>query len=255
VGGSTGDYFQSTYDDIAADAWNAFQFLASRSEIDRSRIGLLGHSQGTAIATLTASKHPEIAFLILLAGLGLPAEEALEGQAVALTEARGGSAEAINKVRKEVRQIARLILDQAPLDSLRKELKVMAEAGSLRAGAMILGADDIESQVALYSSPWYLSQFTYRPAEVLPQIRCPVLALTGTLDPILPAAQNLLGLHKGLVAAKNPDITIVQLPGINHMLQTAKTGLPIEYSSLEETVSPRVQSVVTDWLKARFTNK
>lgn len=37
---------------------------------------------------------------------------------------------------------------------------------------------------------------------------------------------------------------------LNHMFQTAKTGLPAEYSQIEETISPAVLKVLTDWVTA-----
>ena len=64
----------------------------------------------------------------------------------------------------------------------------------------------------------------------------------------VPAAENLAGIKAAL--RNNPDVTTVELPGLNHVLQTAKTGLPNEYATIEETVSPVALKTVGDWIVA-----
>jgi hypothetical protein len=46
----------------------------------------------------------------------------------------------------------------------------------------------------------------------------------------------------------NPKATVVELPGMNHLLQDAKTGAPNEYNDIEETMSPTALKIITDWL-------
>ena len=46
-----------------------------------------------------------------------------------------------------------------------------------------------------------------------------------------------------------PTFTLVKLPGLNHLFQTARTGLVTEYAQSEETISPRALAVIVDWLR------
>ena len=55
-------------------------FLRSGPEIDAGRIGLIGHSEGGLIGAMVAGRDPEIAFLVLMAGNGIPAREMLLSQ-------------------------------------------------------------------------------------------------------------------------------------------------------------------------------
>ena len=62
---------------LAGDALAAVAYLKGRKEIDYKRIGLIGHSEGGLIAPLAASQSADVAFIVLLAGTGLPGEEIL----------------------------------------------------------------------------------------------------------------------------------------------------------------------------------
>ena len=95
--------------------------------------------------------------------------------------------------------------------------------------------------------PW-LDWFTnYDPTDNIRQTRCPVFALNGNYDCqvisslCLPAFQKLLPPSK-----KN---LIKEYPGLNHLFQHSTTGLPTEYGSIEETISPEVLSDIAAWIK------
>ena len=45
--------------------------------------------------------------------------------------------------------------------------------------------------------------------------------------------------------------TLRELPGLNHMFQTAIQGLPAEYGELEETFAPAALQIITDWVVSR----
>lgn len=69
VNRSTGDWRLQSFEDRAVEALHAVEYLRTRPEIDSTRIGLLGHSQGGRIAYLAASRAPRrVAFLVSLAG-------------------------------------------------------------------------------------------------------------------------------------------------------------------------------------------
>jgi hypothetical protein len=66
VGGSTGSTMDATSEDFAYDAIAAVEFLITRSEIDKTKIGLLGHSEGGIVAPLAASINYDIKFILIL---------------------------------------------------------------------------------------------------------------------------------------------------------------------------------------------
>jgi len=76
IGGSTGGMWgQRTLNDRADEVANAIKFLKQNTRINARRIGLLGHSEGTDVAVLVASKNQDAAFLVLLSPHAKPMRE------------------------------------------------------------------------------------------------------------------------------------------------------------------------------------
>jgi fermentation-respiration switch protein FrsA (DUF1100 family) len=87
------------------------------------------------------------------------------------------------------------------------------------------------------------------PVTALENVKCPVLAINGDKDLQVPSKENLSAIRKALEAAGNKAVTIKEYPGLNHLLQEAKTGLPAEYMTIEQTISPVVLEDITTWIK------
>jgi hypothetical protein len=69
------------------------------------------------------------------------------------------------------------------------------------------------------------------------------------------ARANLDAIGAALKAAGNKDFSVVLLPDLNHMFQTSKTGLPMEYGDIEETISPVALKTMSDWILKHTTQK
>jgi hypothetical protein len=109
--------------------------------------------------------------------------------------------------------------------------------------------DAVELQAALINTDWFRFFYDYDPAATLRQLHCPVLALIGSKDLQVPADQNLPPIRAAL--AHNPDAEVDELPDLNHLFQTAKTGSPGEYAQIEETISPIALTKITSWIQRR----
>lgn len=77
---------------------------------------------------------------------------------------------------------------------------------------------------------------------------CPVLVLNGERDLQVPPAQNLPAIQKALGVGRNRNFEIVELPGLNHLFQDAKTGAVSEYAEIEETISPAAMDRISSWV-------
>ena len=86
----------------------------------------------------------------------------------------------------------------------------------------------------------------------LRELDCPVLAINGEKDTQVPPKENLQAIRQALTDGGNSDFEIVELRQLNHLFQTAVTGSPSEYASIEETMSPRALQTIADWVLARF---
>jgi fermentation-respiration switch protein FrsA (DUF1100 family) len=101
-------------------------------------------------------------------------------------------------------------------------------------------------------SPWMRFFLKYDTRTALRRIRIPVLALDGSLDTQVPAKADLAGIDAALKAAGNRDYRVVELPGLNHLLQPATTGLAAEYATIDETIAPQVLELIASWINQRF---
>ena len=254
AGDTTGDTYQATYDDLVADTVAAVAFLARQDEIDPTRIGLIGASLGAAVATQTAARHEDIAFVVLFSGMGLVGRKVLFDQIVRIDLAGGLPQETVGEILERTREAIGWI--DAPIDDrLRREkLRPLArELRRLRRTSPFAAGDtelSIEREIDLLTSPAYRSGLSYDPAPDLRQLRCPVLVIHGELDLQVHPDVNLPPVEAALAAAPTDDVTIARFPGLNHMLQPAATGHPDEYGTSPR--SPEVYKRTAAWIAERF---
>ncbi len=65
---SEGNWVGADFDDLAGDTLAAVDFVRNREEIDPSKIGLVGMSQGGWIAPVAAAEDQDIAFVVSMSG-------------------------------------------------------------------------------------------------------------------------------------------------------------------------------------------
>lgn len=258
IGGSTGSVSNSTTADFADDALAGVRFLKSHPHIAPGRIGLLGHSEGGIIAPLAASRSKDVAFVILLAGTGLPGAEVLLDQGTRIARAEGAPEGRIQTQTADQRKVFELIRTEKDPVALRAKLQDVARAQVARlpeAERRSLGDNPeafVDKQVDVALTPWFRFFLTYDPRPALAHLRIPVLALNGERDLQVSADLNLPEIGKALKAAKDPDVTLRRLPNLNHLFQHATTGDISEYAKSAETISPEVLDIVTQWILERF---
>jgi len=260
VGGSTGDWSQATAEDFAQDALAGVAYLKTRKEVDPARIGLIGHSEGGEVAPLAASQSPDVAFIVLMAGTGLTGEEVIYLQQERILKAQGASDETIALSRAESEAIFSAV-KQEP-DAAAAEKRIRETMAQLRAGyteeeRKALGLSGLseaaaearlEMELKQVQSPWFRYFLTYDPKPALMEVKCPVLAIGGEKDLQVPPKENLAAIEEALKAGGHTRYTIKELPGLNHLFQTAATGSPSEYMKTEETISPSALAVIGDWV-------
>jgi uncharacterized protein len=80
VGKSKRTFQGATMTDFASDAEAGVAYLKTRTEGDSHRIGLIGHSEGAVVAPMVATHNSHVAFLVLMAGSGVPGDQILDVQ-------------------------------------------------------------------------------------------------------------------------------------------------------------------------------
>ena len=240
VGKSGGSYSQAVMADFASDGEAGVAYLKTRAEVNPRKIGLVGHSEGGIEAPMIAAHNPDIAFVVMMAGPGVRGDEILEKQVVLIGRAAGKSQADVEKDAAVQREVLATIKKDTDSAVLEKDLRAVM-AGKVPEAQMGM-------QIKMVSSPWFRDFLLYDPAATLSKLTCPVLDINGEKDLQVPPEQNLPPIRKALEAGGNKNFEVVELPGLNHLFQTAKTGGIAEYSEIEETMSPVVLEKVASWI-------
>ncbi len=253
TGGSGAGSAKDTSETFADDTLAGVAYLKTRKEIDPQRIGLAGHSEGGMIAPIAAVKSKDVAFIVMMAGIGQTGRDAILMQGDLLTKAGGSAPETTAQIRKIYEQIFAVlkaepdnaIAEKKIREVVSKETAVMTDAQKT---AFAPVAKQIEVQMGLYVSPWFRYFLEFDPAKVLEKVTVPVLAIVGDKDLQVPPKENLELIEAALKRGGNKNYTVLLMPGLNHLFQTAKTGLPTEYGMIEETISPAALKTISDWI-------
>jgi len=254
IGKSTGNFSTATSEDFAKDVFSAVEFLKTRNGINKSKIGLIGHSEGGLIAPMVANQTKDVAFIILMAGPGIPGDSILYLQDQLISKAAGENDEEIQRSKALQRKLFQTVVNINDNDVLKSELtKIFKEilATLSDEDKQKLGDPEVymKQQIKTLTSPWFKYFLSYNPVPTLEKVKCPVLALNGENDLQVPYKQNLSSIESTLKKAGNKNFEIKSLPGLNHLFQTSKTGAVSEYGQLEETISPLALETMLNWLK------
>lgn len=260
VAKSTGDFAKATTRDFASDVEAEVAYLKTRNDVNLKQIGLIGHSEGGIIAPMVATEYPGIAFVVLLEAPGVTGEDILYRQGALIAKAEGAPDSDIaqqDTLQHRIFAILKSHPDSAgstvELTRLAAELDSTARARGRTNDTMLKLA--LQQQMKRVQSQWFRFFLTYDPKPALLKLTCPVLAIYGSKDLQVDPAQNKPVLEDAFTTSKHADWLVEELPGLNHLLQTANTGAVSEYSQIEETMSPAALELIGSWVSAHTLGK
>ncbi|WP_297143599.1 alpha/beta hydrolase [uncultured Prevotella sp.] len=221
-----------TTDDFRQDAAAAIPLLRKRF----NKVGILGHSEGGTIAMMLAAEG-KADFIVSLAGMAISGKETLIMQNRQAMSAIGLPKETVdsycNSISKALDEIAsgkkanEINIDDVPVALKPVTIKALQQA----------------------DTPYIRHLLTVDAGKLLPEIKCPVLALNGTKDTQVDCDANTTRIEKGLADCKH---SIKKIDGVNHLFQHCNTGIVTEYQQIEETISPEVLQEVAKWIKTNI---
>ncbi|WP_302215155.1 alpha/beta hydrolase [uncultured Prevotella sp.] len=221
-----------TTDDFRQDAAAAIPLLRKRF----NKVGILGHSEGGTIAMMLAAEG-KADFIVSLAGMAISGKETLIMQNRQAMTAIGLPKETVdsycNSISKALDEIAsgkkasEININDVPVALKPVTIKALQQA----------------------DTPYIRHFLTVDAGKLLPEIKCPVLALNGTKDTQVDCDANTTRIEKGLTNCKH---SIKKIDGVNHLFQHCNTGIVTEYQQIEETIAPEVLQVVAKWIKANI---
>jgi dipeptidyl aminopeptidase/acylaminoacyl peptidase len=218
LGNSSGNWKSNDFYGRANDAYAAVEYLKTHPDIDASRIGISGHSQGGWIAQIVASQHDDIAFVLSLAGptVGVRAQTEMNDSIMYLC-----SGYPVEKLGRK-------------MEKYRKRKKTSAGIG--KAIPFIASARH-----------WNLI-YDYDNDEVIKNIKCPTLLLFAQYDINVPPDQNIG--HFNELFENNPptNFTIKVMPGGQHGFYKV-TDRCVDWSTAEQQhFDIHFQNEIREWL-------
>ena len=225
VGKSPGDWRESGFWDNVDDAAAALAMLRGRPEVDASRLVVAGHSEGAVQAVALAARDRSVAGVILLAASARPGEEMLLWQSRVI----------LPTLPRPVQFLLRVL----PGDPVQK---VGANHAKLKATT----TDVARLNLARVNAKWFREYLAYDPADDLPKIDVPVLALTGTKDLQVDPADLAVVADR---AAGPVETHLVE--DLTHSLrrQAGAPSLSRYKQEVREPVDAEVVAIVQGWVK------
>lgn len=206
VGGSTGNWKEQDLPERAAEALAARAFLQTQPLVDSRRVGLWGNSQGGWVVPLAASLDPDVAFIIMVSGPAVsPAEQGRYG-VEHYSRAKGFPEHEIQKavtLHDAINEAARLHQPYA-------HISVVLTCDANQAWEAFYGAWD--------ESMWLFFQRIahYDPLPALERVRCPILALFGEHDMVVPVQQSISLIQQTLARSGQQQATVRVFPQADH---------------------------------------
>ena len=239
----------ATSANFATDIDAAVNFLTKKGY---KKIGLIGHSEGGMIAPMVAEKNKNVKFIVSMAGPGINIEELMVKQTYEVVKSAGATDIKAKESAEQNRKLYQFVKAYKG-DSLEKDLKKfiqndIPEPEELKNINPEQKRAMIEQQSKMFTNPWFTYFLRFDPQPYISKLKIPVLAINGNKDVQVYAKDNLAGWEASLKKAGNKNYKIVELEGLNHLFQEAKTGSVGEYSQIEQTISPKVLDLITNWI-------
>ncbi len=165
-----------SYRALLDDTRAAIAFVRQRSDLDARRVFLVGHSEGAKTCEVLAVEDTSIAGVALLAG-----------------------ATVVN--------VDSLLQEQARLTPDGPAPRFLATLSRAKAGERASSASDL--------TDWMREHLEFKPRELLPRLRCPVLILQGEADHLVPS-HHAVEAAEAIERGGNPRVTLRMLPGLTH---------------------------------------
>ncbi len=217
VGESGGSWTDQTFFDRADEAESALRFLRARVDIDATRTGIWGHSQGGWIGPLVASRDSEVAFLIVNSGPGVNVH-----------------AQNLYGIEHRLREQG---ANDHEIDDALTFMDLINEAA--KAGVSFVEVNETTLQPAegtpsgtyfgvISPELWRFlclnSQHMFEPFDALSRISCPTLALFGEKDDLVPVAQSVEIFDRAFARPDAPPLTIRVFPTADHRIGVGDDG-------------------------------
>jgi pimeloyl-ACP methyl ester carboxylesterase len=251
VGQSKGDFASATTYDLASDGEAALAFLKQQKNIRSEHTGLIGHSEGSMLASIIANTDTKPAFVLSIAGPGIPIHQLLLQQLKDITRVELNNESDLDSV---------LFFSQKSIEYAYMSSSVAAMMQGIDSFVLAmrklypqLVPDETDKLLAQQLNAWFWYFLQFNPQHYWYKIQVPVLVVNGLKDLQVEGTTNAAAIMEQL-GQNNPHNKMILYPDLNHLMQKATTGAISEYGQIEETFHQQAMEDMLNWIK-RLPNK
>ena len=242
TGSSTGEYKQAAILDLADDAAAAVNALSASPNVDKGRIGIIGHSEAGFVAPIVTSRSSQIAFAIVLSPSTAPMPQQILHEVETSMRCEGSSGEEIAKAKALRNSLNESVLENGSWPQLRRDIEAAEQEKWFRS-ARVSPEWKEHSAVMLERDRRYLD---FDPTKFWRRVKTPVLAVFGEVDTqVSTGEESQRILRNALEEAQNRDYAIRFFPKANHIFLEVSSGCPDEFPQLSRFVPGYFDTLVT----------
>lgn len=241
IGKSTGDAASATTENFMKDAQAAIDFARQTGKF--GRVGVLGHSEGGAIAFMLGARG-KADFIVSMAGPGISGKDILLAQnRMGLTQS-GVPADITDDFCKVLDKVFDLMASGEKVSQPTMKVTEIAKQTDVTLPAPLV--QNLAKSLEI-STPWLRYFIAYDPSADLRAVKCPAMAVNGSKDVQVSASENLAAIRQ-LLPSDSLNL-VKEYLGLNHLFQHCATGMTTEYAQIDETLSPEVMQDIAGWIK------
>jgi pimeloyl-ACP methyl ester carboxylesterase len=254
VGKSTGIFVEFDLENFKNDGIAGVDYLKTISSIDKSKIGVIGISEGGLVVPRIALSCPDIRFIVLLGSPGIWGKEFFYAYQLAVSKAAGFNQNDINQMTTAFNAFWPLVSkdrlsrnEEVQAKSMLKKIWDYTDWETRQDVGLV--DNKLDFWFNIYHSDKLRETYNFKPKNVLSQLTCSVLALNGDKDVQAVSSVNLPAISEALSNGKCKDYKIIELKNHNHIFQICKTGKISEYKDIKGTMSNESLSIIGKWIK------
>jgi pimeloyl-ACP methyl ester carboxylesterase len=222
-GESTGDATRGRFDLQADDA------LTVLRAIDAERVGLAGYSQGGWVAPIAAAQSDEVAFLVLVASIGVTPSEQMMVACERQLRLAGYGDDVVERALDLRRRFEHWIHSQAPEPDEALAADLLAAVDEPWAGQLWLPPTLLDEEgVGLW-----IEEMDFDPRPIFARVRVPILSFYGADDSWAPVEASAEAWRE----ERGDAVDVVVVPGAEHDMT-----LP------DGTFAPQYEQKLVEWL-------
>ena len=253
-GKSTGDFRSEdnyTTRDLANDVLMAYNYLNQHHAVDTTKVGLIGHSEGSIIASILAAETSSIDWLILFGPSAVSGKEIELAQGRVQREKLGLSTEVSRAVEKVWERYIEFIKSGYQNDSLYYDIgKDFLMAHGLDEEDERITPAFINQLLDGYKTPWYQHFYATDNGVYLGKIKIPILGIFGGADQHTSVDLHLLPFYQALQRAQNTRYKIIVLADEDHFFFRFQGNRMEKHQFGEMRMSERFLTSIKNWLRA-----